>query len=144
MDAKVEETASTIVDSAIKVHKALGPGLLESTYQKCLAYELQKRGVQVGSEIAVPVVYDGFQIDVGFRLDMLVNDCVVVENKAVEQLLPIHTAQLLTYLRLGGYRLGFLLNWNVTRMKNGIQRIALYNPLCFLVNPLVSFVFQSF
>ncbi len=125
MDARIEETARIIVDSAIKVHKALGPGLLESTYQKRLTYELQKRGVQIGSEIAVPVVYDGFQIEVGFRLDMLVNDCVVVENKAVEQLLPIHTAQLLTYLRLGGYRLGFLLNWNVTLMKNGIQRIAL-------------------
>jgi GxxExxY protein len=125
MDAKIEETARIIVDSAIKVHKALGPGLLESTYQKCLTYELQKRGAQISSEIAVPVVYDGFQIEVGFRLDMLVNECVVVENKAVEQLLPIHTAQLLTYLRLGGYRLGFLLNWNVTLMKNGIQRIAL-------------------
>lgn len=125
MDALVEMTASIIVDSAIKVHKALGPGLLESTYQKCLTYELQKRGAQIGSEIAVPVVYDGFQIEVGFRLDMLVNECVVVENKAVEQLLPIHTAQILTYLRLGGYRLGFLLNWNVTLMKNGIQRIAL-------------------
>lgn len=110
----IEETARTIVDAAIKVHRALGPGLLESAYQACLAYELRKRGLRVECELVLPVVYDGQQIDAGYRIDMLVESCIIIENKTVDQLLPIHEAQLLTYLKLRDCRLGFLLNWNVT------------------------------
>jgi GxxExxY protein len=95
---------------------------LESAYQACLAYELRKRGLQVATEVVLPVVYDGQQIDAGYRLDMLVQDSVIVENKAVEKLLPIHEAQLLTYLKLRDCRIGFLLNWNVALMKDGIVR----------------------
>ena len=96
----IEEIAGTIVDAAIKVHRALGPGLLESAYQKCLAYELRKRGLQVKCEVLLPVVYDGQQVDAGYRINMLVEDRVIVENKTVDRLLPIHEAQLLTYLKL--------------------------------------------
>jgi len=120
----IEEIAKTIVDAAIKVHRALGPGLLESAYQACLAYELRKRGLRVECELVLPVVYDGQQIDAGYRIDMLVENCIIIENKTVDQLLPIHEAQLLTYLKLRDCRLGFLLNWNVTLMKYGIKRMA--------------------
>jgi GxxExxY protein len=120
----IEETARTIVDAAIKVHRALGPGLLESAYQACLAYELRKRGLRVECELVLPVVYDGQQIDAGYRIDMLVENCIIIENKTVDQLLPIHEAQLLTYLKLRDCRLGFLLNWNVTLMKYGIKRMV--------------------
>jgi GxxExxY protein len=111
------------VDSAIKVHRALGPGLFESTYQKCLTHELGSRGLQVQNELVLPIIYEGIRLESGYRLDMLVEQMVVIENKAVDELAPIHTTQLLTYLRLGGYRLGFLLNWKVELMKNGIHRI---------------------
>jgi len=120
----IEEVAKQIVDAAIKVHRALGPGLLESAYQHCLAYELRKRGLRVDCEVTLPIVYDGQQIDAGYRIDMLVEDAVIIENKTVEQLLPIHQAQLLTYLKLRDCRLGFLLNWNVTLMKHGIKRMV--------------------
>jgi GxxExxY protein len=113
-----------IVDSAIQIHRALGPGLLESAYQRCLAYELQKRGLQVETEIYLPVLYDGQQIDASYRIDMLVEDAVIIENKAVEKLLPIHTAQILTYLKLRQLWLGFLINWNVTLIKHGINRVV--------------------
>ena len=121
---EIEGVARQIVDSAIRVHRALGPGLLESTYQACLAHELRGRGLQVACEVRLPVTYDGVQIDAGYRVDMLVEDCVIVENKTVEKLLPIHQAQLLTYLKLNDCRLGFLLNWNVTLMKQGIKRMV--------------------
>jgi GxxExxY protein len=120
----IETIAKIIVDSAIKVHRALGPGLLESAYQYCLAYELQKRGLKVEIEVLLPIFYDGQQIDAGYRIDMLIEDIIIIENKAVEQLLPIHQAQLLTYLKLKDCRLGFLLNWNVPLMKHGIQRMV--------------------
>jgi GxxExxY protein len=120
----VEEVAEAIADSAGKVHKALGPGLLESANQQCLAYELRKRGLHVECELLLPVVYDGFEIDGGYRVDMLVHNTVVVENKAVDRILPIHRAQLITYLKLRGLWLGFLLNWNVPVMKLGIERIV--------------------
>ena len=119
-----EEVGRQIVDAAIHVHRALGPGLLESAYQKCLAHELERRGLVVMSEVPLPVIYDGMTIEVGYRLDLLVHDLVVVENKAVESLLPIHEAQLLTYLKLSQKKLGFLLNWNVALMKNGIKRMV--------------------
>ena len=120
----IEEIAKIIVDSAIKVHRALGPGLLESAYQQCLAYELRKRGLRVDCEVTLPIVYDGQQIDTGYRIDMLVEECVIIENKAVDQILPIHQAQLLTYLKLRNCKLGFILNWNVRLMKDGIKRMV--------------------
>lgn len=118
----IEAVATDVVDSAVKVHKALGPGLLESAYQRCLVHELRKRGHQVVTELELPVTYDGECIDAGYRLDMLVDTCVIVENKAVDFLMPIHDAQLLTYLRLTNCRIGFVLNWNVKLMKDGIRR----------------------
>jgi GxxExxY protein len=96
----IEAVAKNIVDSAIMVHRALGPGLLESAYQLRLAHELRKRGLKVEMEVAFPIVYDGLKIEAGYRIDMLIEDCVIVENKTVEQLAPIHEAQLLTYLKL--------------------------------------------
>jgi len=121
---ELELVAKEIVDSAIKVHRNMGPGLFESTYQKCLAYELQSRGLRVDCEIVLPIVYEGVKIENGYRLDMLVDDLIVIENKTVDQIAPIHKTQLLTYLRLGSYRLGFLLNWKVELMKDGIHRIV--------------------
>jgi GxxExxY protein len=121
---KEESIATQIVDSAIKVHKALGPGLLESAYQACLKHELTHRSIDVCCEVPVPIGYDGIQIDAGYRLDMLVGGCVIVENKAIEQLLPIHEAQLLTYLKLMNLRLGFLINWNEILIKYGIKRLV--------------------
>jgi len=112
------------VDACIKVHRALGPGLLESAYQACLAHELRKRGLKVECEVLLPIQYDGLHIDAGYRIDMLVEGSVLVENKTVERLLPIHEAQLLTYLKLRDCRVGFLLNWNVPLMKQGIKRMV--------------------
>ena len=118
----IEEIAREIVDSTIQVHKALGPGLLESAYQACLAYELGKRGLKVDCELTLPVLYDHQQINAGYRIDMLIENCVIIENKAVDTLLPIYEAQLLTYLKLSNCWLGFLINWNTTRIKDGMHR----------------------
>lgn len=120
----IDSIASDIVDAAFKIHKELGPGLLESAYEACLEHELVKRGFHVERQKAQPVHYDGITIDAGYRLDLLVNDSVIIELKAVEQLLPIHQAQLTTYLKLSGKTLGFLINFNVPLFKNGIRRIA--------------------
>lgn len=117
-------TSGVVVDSAIKVHSALGPGLLESAYHACLAHELRQRGVRVLTQVDLPVVYDGKRIDVGYRIDMLVEDSVVVELKTVKKLLRVHEAQLLSYLRLGGYRVGLLINFHVDRLKDGIRRMT--------------------
>jgi GxxExxY protein len=106
------------------VHRELGPGLLESAYQTCLAHELRRRGHGVQLEVPLPVRYRGILIDAGYRIDMLIERQIVIENKAVEMLQPIHTAQLLTYLRLSDCRLGFLLNWHVNLMKQGIKRLV--------------------
>jgi len=121
---ELEQVAKHIVHLAIKVHKALGPGLLESAYQKCLAYELEKAELVVQCEVLVPVRYGDIKIDAGFRADMIVEDSVIIENKTVNQIAPIHEAQLLTYLKLTNLHLGFLLNWNVTLMKHGIKRMV--------------------
>ncbi len=110
----------------LKSHRALGPGLLESAYQFCLAYELRIRQRIVLTEVTLPITYEKERIDAGYRIDMLVDDLVIIENKVVEAILPMHEAQLLTYLKLKGSHLGFLLNWNVKLMKNGIRRIV-YN-----------------
>jgi len=120
----IEEVARNIVDSAIKVHRSLGPGLLESAYQTCLAHELRKRGLLVECEVLIPLAYDGIIIDAGYRADMIIENCILIENKTVDHLAPIHEAQLLTYLKLMDYRMGFLLNWNVVLMKNGIKRLV--------------------
>lgn len=120
----IELIAKEIIDSAVKVHRALGPGLLESAYQQCLKYEMEKRGFRVECEVPQPVIYDGQRLDAGYRIDMLVEGLVIIENKAVQQLLPVHEAQLLTYLKLRGCRVGFLLNWYVPLMKQGIKRMV--------------------
>ena len=122
---RIEKVAAAIVVSAVEIHQALGPGLLESAYQACMVYELEGEGWKVKKEVKVPVVYKGIRINAGYRLDLLVDDRVIVENKTVGKLLPIHKAQLLTYLRLTGCRLGFLLNWHVPIMKDGIKRMVL-------------------
>ena len=120
----IEELGNSLIGAAIKVHRALGPGLLESVYQKCLDYELKKMGLRVECELTLPVQYGEVLIDAGFRIDMLVEKLIIVENKTVERLLPIHEAQLLTYLKMGGCRLGYLLNWNVPMLKDGIKRLV--------------------
>ncbi len=110
---------------AIKVHSALGPGLLETAYQKCLAWELAQLGHRVECELILPIQYGSTTIDAGYRLDMLINDCVIVENKTVDAFQPIHMAQLLTYMKMKSVKLGYLLNWNVSLMKQGIKRMVL-------------------
>jgi GxxExxY protein len=123
--AGLEDFARTIVDSGLKVHRALGPGLLESAYEHCLAHELSLRGVAVRRQVPLPIVYEGTRLDAGYRLDIVVEDLIVIEIKAVEALSRLHEAQVLTYLKLTGYRLGFLLNFNVELFKNGVRRLAL-------------------
>lgn len=113
-----------VIDAALKVHYKLGPGLFESAYETCVAHELGKRGFTVRRQVAMPIEYDGIVFNMGYRLDLLVEDKVVLELKAVEKVLPVHAAQLLSYLRLGSYRLGFLLNFNTVRMVDGIKRIV--------------------
>src|SRR5579859_3206758 len=117
--------ACSLIGAAIDVHRALGPGLLESSYQACLAYELAQRGVPFQRERGLHVRYKGVDVECGYRLDFLIGEEVVVEVKSVEALAPIHTAQILTYLKLGGWKLGYLLNFNVPLMKHGIKRVIL-------------------
>jgi GxxExxY protein len=121
----VEQLASGIVDSAFPVHKGLGPGLLESIYETCFCHELSKRGIPFKRQIAVPLVYDELRFEDGLRVDVLVDDLVICELKAVEILLPVHQAQLLTYLKLTRKRLGFFINFNVPTIKHGIRRLVL-------------------
>jgi GxxExxY protein len=113
-----------VVDASLRVHRALGSGLLESAYEACLAYELRSRGLQVLVQVPMPVTYRGVELELGYRLDLLVEGLVVVELKTVAKLLPIHDAQLLSYLRLGGYRVGLLINFHVPRLKDGIRRLV--------------------
>lgn len=117
------EIATIVFESALKIHKALGPGLLESTYEECLAYELRKCGVDVVQQKALPLVYEEVKLDVGYRIDMMVNDKFIVEVKAVEALNDIHMAQILTYLKLSNYKLGMLINFNVVLLKSGVRRV---------------------
>jgi GxxExxY protein len=121
---EINEVSGQIVDAAMKVHSALGPGLLESAYEACLKYELEQRGLRVQSQQVLPVVYDGIRIDVGYRVDLLVEEAVVVELKAVDKVAPVHEAQLLSYLKLSGKHLGLLVNFNVLHLKDGIKRMA--------------------
>jgi GxxExxY protein len=121
---ETEEVGRVVVDAAFKVHKALGPGLLESVYEACLAHELRQRGVKVATQVTAPVEYEGLRLETGLRLDMVVGDQVVVEVKAVEALNDLFMAQVLTYLRLTELRLGLLINFEVCRFKDGIKRIV--------------------
>ena len=114
-----------IIGAAIEVHRTLEPGLLESAYEECLAYELTQRGIDFERQKPIPVVYKAVHLDCGFRLDLVVENLVIVELKAVSQLEPIHEAQLLTYLKLAGLKLGLLLNFNVPQLRKGIKRLAL-------------------
>ena len=114
-----------IIGAAITIHRALGPGLLESVYEACLAYELSNRGLRVEQQKALPVVYGNVKLDCGYRIDLLVSNTVIVELKSVEALAPIHDAQLLSYLKLSGYKVGLLINFNVQMLKSGIRRLVL-------------------
>ena len=118
------EISGQVVDAAMKVHSSLGPGLLENAYEACLKYELQKRGMQAERQVALPVVYDGVRIELGYRLDLLVENEIIVELKAVERLTRIHEAQLLSYLKLSNKRIGHLLNFNVLRHRDGVKRMV--------------------
>jgi GxxExxY protein len=118
------EIGEKVLGCAIKVHTALGPGLLESTYEACLIHELAKAGLKADRQVALPVVYDGVHLDAGYRIDVLVASLVVVELKVAERILPLHSAQLLSYLKLSGKRLGYLLNFNVVHMRQGIKRVV--------------------
>jgi len=120
-----DKVASKIVDAAFAVHTTLVPGLLERIYEVCLLHEVQKRGLEVERQVLLPVVYDGLRLDSGLRLDLVVENRVVVELKVVDMLLPVHKAQMLTYLKLSGQRLGLLINFNSILIKDGIHRIAL-------------------
>ena len=118
------EIAAVIVDSALKIHKTLGPGLLESVYQATFSFELQKRGLSVIQQLGLPVCYEEVTLELGFRVDLLVGNKVVVESKSVESLVPVHRKQLQTYLRLMDKRLGLLINFNVELIRDGIQRVV--------------------
>ncbi|HTJ51256.1 MAG TPA: GxxExxY protein [Cyclobacteriaceae bacterium] len=118
------EIATKIIGCAIEVHRTLGPGLLESAYQKCLSFELINSGLSIEQEKPLPIVYKDVKLDHGYRLDLLVENKVVVELKTVEDFTDVHTAQVLTYLRLGNYKLGILINFHTALLKNGIKRIA--------------------
>jgi GxxExxY protein len=113
-----------LLGCALKVHRALGPGLLENAYEACLAHELTKHGLAFKRQLGLPVLYDGVRVELGYRLDLLIEELVVVEIKAVERLTEVHRAQVISYLKLGGYRLGYVLNFNVASLKNGIWRVA--------------------
>jgi len=121
---ELNEITEAIIGCAIRVHKALGPGLLESTYEVCLVHELSKSGFNVRSQVALPVLYDGIKLDAGYRIDLLVNETVIVELKAVEAIHPIHEAQVISYLKLSGKKIGLLINFNVKMLTNGIKRLV--------------------
>ena len=121
---KDNEITNIIIGSAIEAHKTLGPGLLESAYQECLYYELKTRNLSVTKEVALPIEYKEVKLDHGYRIDILVENRIVLELKTVECFTDVHTAQILTYMKLGGYDLGLLINFNTTLLKNGIKRFT--------------------
>jgi GxxExxY protein len=123
--AETERIATIVIDAAMTVHKALGPGLLEPVYEACLCHELSKRGIPFRSQVSLPVVYDGIRLAAGLRLDLIVAEAVIIELKAVERHNPLFEAQLLTYLKLTDHRLGLLINFNVPLLKDGIKRMVL-------------------
>ena len=121
----VRDLTSEIIGAAVEVHKTLGPGLLESAYQRCLIYELRVRKLNVQSEVQLPLLYKNNSLDAGFRLDLIVDELVIVELKAVSSLKPVHKAQVITYLKLSGYKLGLLINFNEARLIDGVKRVIL-------------------
>ncbi|MDA1142324.1 MAG: GxxExxY protein [Planctomycetota bacterium] len=121
---ELNKITGEIVDAAMKVHRELGPGLLESAYQACLLFEMHRRGYKAEKEVELPIVYDGVRIDAGYRIDLLVEGCVIVEIKAVEKVHDVHKAQLISYLKLSGNKVGLLINFNVVLLKDGIMRFA--------------------
>ena len=120
----INDITGTIVDAAMTVHSELGPGLLESTYEACLFHELTSRNIHIQNQLTLPVIYKQARIGTGYRIDLLVEDKVIIELKVVDKLLPIHEAQLLTYLKLSNKKVGLLINFNTLRLKHGIKRIA--------------------
>jgi GxxExxY protein len=122
------EISGAVVDSAMKVHTALGPGLLESVYEACLVHELRKRGIRTASQLPLPVNYDGERIDLGFRIDILVENTVLVEVRAVDAINPIHIAQVITYLKLSEIYVGLLINFKVVHLRDGIRRLVQGEP----------------
>jgi GxxExxY protein len=125
IDGSLDDLAKQVVDATFKVHKALGPGLLESAYEVCLGIELRKRDIRFVCQQPVSIAYENETVESALRLDMLIDNRLILELKAVENLLPVHEAQLLTYLKLTGYRLGLLINFNVPLIKHGIKRLVL-------------------
>ena len=121
---KTNELTESIIGSAIEVHRELGPGLLESTYEACLFFELSEKGFVVERQKTLPVRYKSNDIDCGYRIDLLIDDRIIVELKTVDQIAPVHEAQLLSYLKMSGRQVGLLINFNTTYLKNGIKRIA--------------------
>ena len=124
-DAELNQLTEKIIGAAIEVHRHLGPGLLESAYETCLAYELEKRGLMVERQKALPLVYKEIRLDQGYRLDLLVEEKVIVELKVVEHITPVHEAQVLSYLKLSGCKVGLLLNFDVQLLKHGIRRFVM-------------------
>ncbi len=120
----LNELSRVVVDCAFRVHKALGPGLLENTYRLCLVHELRKQKLNVQTEVALPIQYDGLQLESGYRMDILVNDSIVIELKSIDDLLAVHHAQVLSYLKHSGKRLGLLINFNSVLLKDGIRRVV--------------------
>jgi GxxExxY protein len=121
---RVNQVSGIVVNAAMRVHSVLGPGLLESAYQVCLEQELRKRGLRVEAQLGLPVVYEGEKLDLGYRIDLLVENLVIVEIKCVEAIHPVHEAQLLSYLRLSGKSVGLLINFYVARLRDGIKRMV--------------------
>lgn len=121
----INDLTYRIIGCAIKVHKVLGPGLLESTYEHCLCQELLMKGIKLERQVGLPVIYENNRLDVGYRIDLLVEGSVIIELKSIDQIAPIHKAQLLTYMKLSGMHIGLLINFNVTSLKDGIVRMIL-------------------
>lgn len=120
----VNRITGLVITAAMKVHSALGPGLLESAYEACLLHELRKRGVRIANQVILPVIYDGVAIELGYRMDLLVEDLVVVELKCIDKIHPVHEAQLLSYMRLSGKQVGLLINFHVAHLRDGIKRMV--------------------
>lgn len=121
---ELNDISGKIIECSIKVHRALGPGMLESAYEACLMYELKKQGLKVQHQLKLPIVYDGMKLETGYRIDLLVEEKVIVELKTFERVLPVHEAQLLSYLKMSNLKLGLLINFNVTMLKNGLKRVV--------------------
>jgi GxxExxY protein len=121
---RVNKITGMVISAAMKVHSQLGPGLLESAYEACLAHELRKQGLEVAQQVGLPVIYDGVRLDLGYRIDLIVEDLVIVEIKSVEAINPVHQAQLLSYIRLSGRNVGLLINFHVAHLRDGIKRMV--------------------